>query len=80
MPAPSVDLDSFGTAVRVGRKARGLSQQELAHDLGIAQSYLSALEQGRSVPGAALILSIARALDLDSATLLEAAAARSSAA
>ncbi len=39
---------SFGDRVRAQRKAQKLSQQELAHQIGISRNYLSEIERGES--------------------------------
>jgi len=50
---------------RVGRRIRELrgfdtKQAELAHSVGVAQSFISAVERGEKEPGAVLLLRIAR--------------------
>jgi transcriptional regulator with XRE-family HTH domain len=50
----------------IGRRIRGLrgldmTQAEFASRIGVAQSYLSALEHGEKEPGATVLLAIARA-------------------
>ena len=37
----------FGANMRRLRKAQGLSQEQLAHDVGLAPSYLGQLERGQ---------------------------------
>ena len=39
--------DVFGTNMRRLRKEHGLSQEQLAHDVGLAPSYLGQLERGQ---------------------------------
>lgn len=40
-------LRALGTAIRALRKARGLSQEDLAHACGIERSYMSGIERGQ---------------------------------
>lgn len=51
----------FGLAVQQARMARGMSQTELARELGIAQSAISAIETGRSTIYLRRLLELARA-------------------
>ena len=39
---------SLGRLLQQARLARGLSQQQLAHELGISQGYVSELETGKA--------------------------------
>ncbi|MBI4183986.1 MAG: helix-turn-helix domain-containing protein [Proteobacteria bacterium] len=49
-------MTPFGERVRGLRRARGLSQREMAEDLHISAAYLSALEHGRKGrPSAGLV-------------------------
>lgn len=50
------------TRLRQVREGRGLSQAELARRAGLSRQALSAIEQGRYVPNAAVALRLARAL------------------
>jgi transcriptional regulator with XRE-family HTH domain len=42
----------YGTFVRAVREARGLTQQDLSQVSGIAQTNISAIENGRRIPSA----------------------------
>lgn len=42
----------YGSFVRAAREARGLTQRDLAAISGVAQSNLSAIENGRRIPNA----------------------------
>lgn len=55
---------AFAELLRAWRKARRLTQLELALDAGISQRHLSFLESGRSRPSREMILKLAEALDL----------------
>ena len=53
------------------RKAKGLSQEELAIKLSVVRQTVSKWEKGLSVPDAEMLVSIAEALDTSVATLLD---------
>ena len=55
----------FGLAVQQARLARGLSQSELAAELGVPQSTISEVESGRVTIYVRRLLSIARATGLE---------------
>ena len=50
--------------IRVWRKHRGLTQQQLAEAAGISVPYLSQIELGERKGRTGVLLAIARALDL----------------
>jgi transcriptional regulator with XRE-family HTH domain len=54
-----IDLRAIGRRIR---ELRGfeMTQVEFARRIGVAQSYLSALERGEKEPGAAVLLAISR--------------------
>lgn len=54
-----IDLRAIGRRIR---ELRGfeLTQAEVAGRIGVAQSYLSALEHGKKEPGAAVLLAISQ--------------------
>jgi transcriptional regulator with XRE-family HTH domain len=54
-----LDLPAIGRRIR---ELRGfeMTQAECASRIGVAQSYLSALERGEKEPGAAVLLAISR--------------------
>ena len=52
------------------RRARGLSQEELAHRAEVHQTYLSGVERGRRNPSVMVLQRIATALDADVEELL----------
>jgi transcriptional regulator with XRE-family HTH domain len=62
---------NFGEKVKQLRAERNLTQPQLAQAIGIEQSYLSKLENDKSVPSADIFQSILRALGVDVATFLE---------
>jgi transcriptional regulator with XRE-family HTH domain len=56
---PQLDLIAVGRRIR---ELRGfdMTQAEFARRIGVAQSYLSALERGEKEPGPAILLAIRR--------------------
>ena len=57
-----IDLVAIGRRIR---ELRGfdMTQAKFAKRIGVAQSYLSALERGEKEPGAAVLLAISREFD-----------------
>ena len=62
---------NFGERVKQLRSERNLTQPQLAQAIGIEQSYLSKLENDKSVPSADIFQSILKAFGIDVATFLE---------
>jgi transcriptional regulator with XRE-family HTH domain len=58
-----------GLNVQKARRARGVSQEELAHAAKIHQTYLSGVELGKRNPSILVLDRIAKALGLDVADL-----------
>lgn len=56
--------------IKVARKAKGLSQQELAVKLNVVRQTVSKWEQGLSVPDADLLIALSEALETPVSTLL----------
>ena len=54
-----------GLNLQALRKAKGLSQEELAHRADIHQTYLSGVERGRRNPSVMVLARIAAAMDED---------------
>jgi transcriptional regulator with XRE-family HTH domain len=55
---------AFGRRLRELRKARGLSQEELAHRAGLHYTYLGGVERGERNPALKNITALAGALDI----------------
>lgn len=55
----------FGLAVQQARLARGLTQNELAAELGVPQSTISEIEAGKSTIYLRRLLNIARLIGID---------------
>jgi transcriptional regulator with XRE-family HTH domain len=60
----------LGSNVRRLRRAKGISQEELALDAGMKRSYLSDLERGTRNPTVRALGRLAEALGCDPADLL----------
>lgn len=54
----------FGTLLRTWRQRRRLSQLDLAHEAQVSPRHVSFVETGRSQPSRAMVLRLARALDV----------------
>lgn len=61
----------FGDRVRRLRKAKGITQLELAELLGVGRSYLSQIERGKRDPGLRLVKAIADGLKITLPDLLQ---------
>lgn len=57
--------------IKTLRKAKGLSQEELAVKLNVVRQTISKWEQGLSVPDSELLLALSEALETPVSTLLE---------
>ena len=57
--------------VRRVRRERGLTQEELAREVGVSRQTIVNIEQGRYKPSILLALKIARVLDTDVETLFK---------
>jgi len=53
-------LKSLGKKVQKLRKQKGLTQEDLAHELGISRVYMGYIEQGRESPSLKLLMKMAR--------------------
>ncbi len=62
---------NFGEKLKQLRAERNLTQPQLAQAIGIEQSYLSKLENDKSIPSADIFQSILKAFGVDVATFLE---------
>lgn len=56
--------------IKLQRKAKGMSQEELATKLNVVRQTLSKWEKGQSVPDAEMLMRIAEALDISVSELL----------
>jgi DNA-binding XRE family transcriptional regulator len=73
MPSPKHALDpalvALGMAIRATRKARGISQEELAHLSQVDRSYMSSIERGTQNPGLMVVVRIASGIGISVAEL-----------
>lgn len=56
--------------IKAGRRAKGLSQEELANRLNVVRQTVSKWEQGLSVPDADMLISVSEVLEMPVSTLL----------
>lgn len=61
-----------GRLVRLKRKEKRMTQHDVGRRVGVQRKYISDIERGRNVPGANLLVSLARVLDIDLNLLKEA--------
>lgn len=64
-------LKKFGTNLKKIRKERGVSQEELANDLGFSQPYVVKVEAGTVNLSISHIVAIAKRLRVSISTLVE---------
>lgn len=62
----------FGRNVRAARHARGMTLEALAHEVGLAYSYVGELERGRRNPTLRVVEQIAAVLAVSPLELLTA--------
>ena len=60
----------FGANMRRLRKEQGLSQEQLAHDVGLAPSYLGQLERGQRSATLGVVQRVSERLGVAPAALL----------
>src|SRR5579864_3114466 len=71
-PGNMADLqETLGKVVRQERQARHLTIKELGDKAGLSEIYIGEIERGQKYPSAKVLESIAQALDVDMADLLE---------
>lgn len=68
--------DVFAANVRHFRNAKGMSQDDLAHEASVSRSYLSQLEKGAFYASLNVVGRLADALGVDAAELLKRPAKR----
>lgn len=59
----------FGQSVQDLRKQKGLTQEDLAEEVGVDRSYMGFIERGEKNPTLDKVMKIADALDVDAADL-----------
>lgn len=68
MPDP---LDIFVANLRRIRRARGLSQERLAHNADLNTTHVAKIERGEREPGVRTVSKLARALEVSAAELFD---------
>ena len=61
----------FAANLRRLRHAKGLSQEDLAHEADVSRTYMSKLERGGSYPGLEIIGKLAAVLEVEPAEFLK---------
>ena len=59
-----------GKKVQRYRKKTGMSQEEVAHKVGISRAYMGYIEQGRNVPSLEVLEKVAKAIKVKLGDLL----------
>ena len=75
-PRPEQALRLLGDTIRTFRKQRGLTQRALAARVGLASTYVSAIERGQRNITIGTLLHIAAALEVPLSMLLQPLEAR----
>ena len=57
-------MSKLGTAIWQARKARNLTQEQLAEQMGVAHSHIQHIESGNRKPSVPLLFQLAKRLDL----------------
>ena len=65
MAEPHPQLLLVGDRIREVRRAKGWSQEDFAHHMGMARSYYSGIERGRRNLAALNLIRIAKALEVE---------------
>lgn len=60
-----MDKQVVGGTIKAARKAKGMTQEQLAAATGLSRTYLSDIENGRYMPSLRSVTRIAAALELD---------------
>lgn len=63
--------DRVGANIRRLRKARGISQEALAHEAGMSMRYLAGVERGEENPSLVFLVKLSEALRVLPAELFE---------
>ncbi|HYF17587.1 MAG TPA: XRE family transcriptional regulator [Ramlibacter sp.] len=71
-PAPAFDGLALGAKLQELRTARGRTLDWLARETGFTKGYLSRIENGKKTPPIGSLARVARALEVDLSTLLQA--------
>lgn len=72
MPPRDALLRAFGDAVRARRTELGLSQEALAHEVGLHRTYIGGVERGERNVGLVNFFRLAETLDMSASELMSA--------
>lgn len=64
MDISPIEMIAIGKRIKAARKAKGMSQQDLAEKIGIAQQTINRYESGKMIPRFIRLLKIAEALNV----------------
>jgi len=67
----TIFLKGFGKRMAAVRKAKGLTQEQLADKVDLHRTYIGFIEQGKRNPSIANVQKIAKALKVDITELLK---------
>ena len=56
-------IEAFAKVLRDARKGKGLTQEALAHEAGVARTFIGLLESAKRQPTLSVICAIAKATD-----------------
>ena len=65
-----VDYADIGKRIRACRLAKGMTQEQLANEVGVVVTHISHIETGNSVPSLKTLIDIINALDCSADELL----------
>lgn len=65
-----VDYADIGKRIRACRLAKGMTQEQLANEVGVVVTHISHIETGNSVPSLKTLINIINALDCSADELL----------
>jgi quercetin dioxygenase-like cupin family protein len=71
MPVKTVKKDPIGKKIKRARDAKRIPLERIANETGFSIDYLRDVEAGKATPPVGAILQLARALEIDSASLLK---------
>ena len=63
-----VDYADIGKRIRACRLAKGMTQEQLANEVGVVVTHISHIETGNSVPSLKTLIDIINALDCSAAS------------
>ena len=63
-----VDYADIGKRIRACRLAKGMTQEQLANEVGVVVTHISHIETGNSVPSLKTLIDIINALDCSAQT------------